>query len=83
VLRSAALHGYSWPGDRLPGLSLPAPHARTNPRQEEGEAPFIDTGVLQRGRGEPLKPVRYWFRQAEEAILWLEAEKVMHNPWAA
>jgi hypothetical protein len=51
--------------------------------QEEAKAPFMDTGVLQKGRGEPLKPVRYWFKQVEEALLWLEVEKVMNNPWAA
>jgi hypothetical protein len=51
--------------------------------QEEGKAPFVDTGVVQRGRGEPLKPLRYWFRQAEEALLWSEVEKAMDNLWAA
>jgi hypothetical protein len=51
--------------------------------QEEGDAPFVDTGVITRGQGQALVPVRYWFRQAEEAILWLEVEKVMNNPWAA
>jgi hypothetical protein len=51
--------------------------------QEEGEAPFVDTGVVQRGPGEPLKPLRYWFKQAEEARIWLEVEKAMENLWAA
>ena len=51
--------------------------------QEEGEASFVDTGVLQRGRGEPLRPLRYWFRQAEEAMFWPEVEKAMENLWAA
>jgi hypothetical protein len=45
--------------------------------------PFVDTGVLQRGRGEPLRPLRYWFRQAEEAMNWLEVEKALDNLWAA
>jgi hypothetical protein len=35
------------------------------------------------GRGEPLKLLRYWFRQAEEAIVWLEVEKAMENLSAA
>jgi hypothetical protein len=30
-----------------------------------------------------LKPLRYWFKQAEEAMFWLEAEKAMDNLWAA
>ncbi len=51
--------------------------------QEGGGASFVDTGVPQRGDGEPLKPLRYWFKQAEEAILWLEAEKAMENLCAA
>jgi hypothetical protein len=46
-------------------------------------ASFVDTGVLQRGRGEPLRPLRYWFRQAEEAMFWPEVEKAMENLWAA
>lgn len=50
---------------------------------EEGGASFVDTGVIQRGRGQPLKPLRYWFKQAAEAVLWLEAEKAMENLWAA
>jgi hypothetical protein len=51
--------------------------------QEEGEASFVDTRVIQRGPGEPLKPLRYWFKQAEEARIWLEVEKAMDNLWAA
>jgi hypothetical protein len=51
--------------------------------QEEGAASFVDTGVIQRGPGEPLKPLRYWFKQAEEALFWLEAEKAMENLCAA
>src|SRR5262249_35060332 len=31
--------------------------------QEEDGASFVDTGEIQRGRGEPLKPLRYWFKQ--------------------
>ena len=50
---------------------------------EEGGASFVDTGVLQRGHGEPLKPLRYWFKQAEEALFWLEAEKACENLCAA
>jgi hypothetical protein len=51
--------------------------------QEEGGASFVDTGAIQRGPGEPLKPLRYWFKQAEEAVFWLEAEKACENLWAA
>jgi hypothetical protein len=43
----------------------------------------VDTGVLQRGLGKPLKPLRFWFKQAEEAMIWLEVEKAMDNLWAA
>jgi hypothetical protein len=43
----------------------------------------VDTGVIQRGAGEPLKPLRYWFKQAEEALFWLEAERAMENLCAA
>jgi hypothetical protein len=50
---------------------------------EEGGASFVDTGVLQRGRGEPLRPLRFWFKQAEEAVVWLEVEKALENHWAA
>jgi hypothetical protein len=59
---------------QLDGLAL---------HQEEGGASFVDTGVIQRGPGEPLKPLRYWFQQAEEALFWLEAERAMENLWAA
>jgi hypothetical protein len=51
--------------------------------RKKAKAPFVDTGVITRGQGQALVPLRYWFRQAEEAIIWLEAEKVMNNPWAA
>jgi hypothetical protein len=51
--------------------------------QEEGRASFVDTGVIQRGPGEPLKPLRYWFKQVAEALFWLEAERAMENLWAA
>jgi hypothetical protein len=30
-----------------------------------------------------LKPLRYWFKQAEEALFWLEAETAMENLCAA
>jgi hypothetical protein len=30
-----------------------------------------------------LKPLRYWFKQAEEALLWLEAEKACEKLYAA
>jgi hypothetical protein len=30
--------------------------------------------VIQRGPGEPLKPLRHWFKEAFDALLWLEAE---------
>jgi hypothetical protein len=50
---------------------------------EERGAPFMDTGVIQKGSGEPLKPLRYWFKQAADALLWLEAEKAMENLYAA
>jgi hypothetical protein len=50
---------------------------------EEGGASFVDTVVLQRGLGKPLRPLRYWFKQAEEALIWSEVEKVMDNAWAA
>jgi hypothetical protein len=50
---------------------------------EEGVASFMDTRVIQRGPGEPLKPLRFWFKQAAEAILWQEAEKAMESLWAA
>jgi hypothetical protein len=50
---------------------------------EEGRGSFMDTGVIQKGHGEPLKPLRYWFKQAAEAILWLEAEEAMENLRAA
>jgi hypothetical protein len=51
--------------------------------QEEGGASFGDTGVIQRGSGEPLKPLRYWFKQVAEMIFWLEAERAMENLCAA
>jgi hypothetical protein len=52
--------------------------------QGQAAASFADTGEIQRGRGEPLKPVRYhWFKQVERALLWLEVEKVIKKPWAA
>jgi hypothetical protein len=51
--------------------------------QEEGGASFGDTGVIQRGQGQALMPLRYWFRQAEEALFWLEAERAMENLCAA
>jgi hypothetical protein len=51
--------------------------------QEEGGASFGDTGVIRRGPGEPLRPLRCWFRQAEEALFWLEAEKACENLCAA
>jgi hypothetical protein len=47
--------------------------------QEESGASFMDT----RGPGESLKPLRYWFKQAAEALFWLEAEKAMENLCAA
>ena len=50
---------------------------------EERAASFMDTCVIQRGPGEPLKPLRYWFKQAEEALFWLEAERAMENLCAA
>jgi hypothetical protein len=50
---------------------------------EEGEASFVDTGAITRGPGQALIPLRYLFKQAEKAILWLEVEKEMNNPWAA
>jgi hypothetical protein len=50
---------------------------------EEGGASFVDTGVLQRGLGKPLRPLRFWFKQAEEATIWSEVEKAMENLWAA
>ena len=30
-----------------------------------------------------MKPLRYWFKQAEEALIWLEVEKAMENLCAA
>jgi hypothetical protein len=51
--------------------------------QEEGGASFVDTGVFQRGQGQALVPVRCWFKQAEEALFWLEAEKACENLCAA
>ena len=50
---------------------------------EKGGASFVDTGVIQRRPGQPLKPLRYWFKQAAEALFWLEAEKAMGNLCAA
>jgi hypothetical protein len=50
---------------------------------EEVGASFVDTRVLQMGPGEPLKPLRFWFKQAAEAIFWLEAEKAMETLCAA
>jgi hypothetical protein len=50
---------------------------------EEGKASFVDTRVLQRGQGKSLKPVRYWFKQAESADFWLAAEKACENLFAA
>jgi hypothetical protein len=47
------------------------------------EAPFVDTGVLQRGLSKPLRPLRYWFKQAEEALVWSEVEKALETMWAA
>ena len=49
----------------------------------EGGASFVDTGVIQRGQGQALVPVRCWFKQAEEALFWLEAEKACENLCAA
>ena len=43
----------------------------------------MDTCVFQKGPGEPLKPLRYWFKQAAEAIFLLEAEKALENLYAA
>jgi hypothetical protein len=51
--------------------------------QEEGEASFVDTGVITTGPGQALVTLRYWFKQAEEALFWLEAEKAMENMCAA
>jgi hypothetical protein len=51
--------------------------------QKEGAASFVDTGVIQRGAGEPLRPLRCWFKQAEEALFWLEAERACENLCAA
>ena len=51
--------------------------------QEEGGASFVDTGVIQKGQGQALAPVRCWFKQAEEALFWLEAEKACENLCAA
>jgi hypothetical protein len=51
--------------------------------QEEGGASFVDTGVTQRGSGKPLKPLRCWIEQDEEALFWLEAERAMENLCAA
>ena len=51
--------------------------------QEVRRASFVDTCVIQRGSGEPLMPLRYWFKQAQEASFWLEAEKAMENLCAA
>jgi hypothetical protein len=51
--------------------------------QEEGGASFVDTRVIQRGPGEPLRPLRSWFKQADEASFWLEAEKACENLCAA
>ncbi len=50
---------------------------------EEGGASFVDTGVIQKGQGQALAPVRCWFKQAEEALFWLEAEKACENLCAA
>jgi hypothetical protein len=36
-----------------------------------------------RVQGQALVPVRYWFKQAEEAVIWSEVEKAMENLWAA
>jgi hypothetical protein len=33
--------------------------------------------------GEALVPVRYWFKQAEEALIWSEVEKALDNLRAA
>jgi hypothetical protein len=33
--------------------------------------------------GQALMPVRYWFKQAEEALWWLEVERAMENLCAA
>jgi hypothetical protein len=51
--------------------------------QEEGGASFMDTGVIERGPGEPLKPLRYLFKQTEWALFLLEAEKAMETLCAA
>jgi hypothetical protein len=51
--------------------------------QEEGGASFVDTRVIQRRPGEPLKPLRYLFKQAGWALFLLEAEKACENLWAA
>jgi hypothetical protein len=51
--------------------------------EEEGEASFVDTCVIIMGPGQALVPLRYWFKQAEEALFWLEAEKAMKNMCAA
>jgi hypothetical protein len=50
---------------------------------EENKASFMDTGVVTTGQGQALVPVRYWFKQAQEASFWLEAEKAMENLCAA
>jgi hypothetical protein len=50
---------------------------------EERAASFMDTRVIQKGQGQALMPVRYWFKQAAEALFWLEAEKAMENLYAA
>jgi hypothetical protein len=50
---------------------------------QESRASFMDTRVIQKGHGKPLKPLRCWFKQAAEALFWLEAEKAMETLCAA
>ena len=50
---------------------------------EIGGASFVDTGVITRGQGQPLTPVRCWLKQAESADFWLAAEKACENLCAA
>jgi hypothetical protein len=40
-------------------------------------------GGIHKWQGQPLIPVRYWFKQAEEAMFWLEVEKALNNLLAA